>query len=144
MSDTDRPIRTLMNGEVVTIDPQASLAELEKLLAVTTISGVPVLDEGGELVGIVSKTDLTGYYASPAGRDVDAEKAQVWQIMSLSVIAASAETPIPEVARMMMEAGVHRVVLRDRGHTAGIVTSLDFVRLLAEGPSAAPLTRPGR
>jgi CBS domain-containing protein len=127
-------IRELMTREVVTIDSEATVEELEKLLTATSVSGVPVLAEYQELVGIVTKTDVTRHLATAAVIEADRESTQVWQIMTPSVIAGNAESPVEEVAKMMVDAGVHRVLLYENRKVVGIVTSFDFVRLTSLGP----------
>lgn len=65
-------VRDIMNPAVVTIGPDATARQLARLLADEGISGVPVLDPGGALVGVVSATDLVRLAAEDADVHVTA------------------------------------------------------------------------
>ncbi|MCW5756807.1 MAG: CBS domain-containing protein [Phycisphaeraceae bacterium] len=149
-------------GEVMTHDPicirpSASIRELAGMLEEHEISGVPVVDQQGKLIGIVGKTDLVRRCTqgleelAPAylfevlaeqGADEDGRGAngpipepliRVEDFMNDAPATARAGTPIAEVARRMADGGIHRVVVIDEQRfPVGIVTSLDLVKLLRD------------
>ncbi|MBI4349098.1 MAG: CBS domain-containing protein [Elusimicrobia bacterium] len=150
--------REVMRTRVLTARPDMTVRELARLLVEHRISGVPVVDEHGRLVGVVSQTDLVRHELEPAegGRDEtpafyrDPEHAlprgfhseapdytRVSEVMTPAVIAGTEDTPVVELARLMQRRHVHRVIITHRGALRGIVTSTDLlkvlVRLLGKG-----------
>lgn len=161
--------RDLMNREVLTARADMSVAELTTFLLENEISGAPVEDEEGRLVGVVSLTDLAraasehgelvrasanpnwflrgfddGGSEDLAGYHVEDDMGlQVSQIMTPAVHSVDEETPLSDVARVMLETHVHRLLVTRDGRFAGIITTTDFVRALAGGGpgSSAALRR---
>ena len=89
---------------------------------------LPVLEPGrGDVVGVVSASDLVGFHAQ--GRDAAATRA--WQMCSYKPIVVDADTPVSVVAALMVERGIHHVVVIQGGGIVGVVSSLDFVRTFA-------------
>lgn len=154
-------IGNVMKKDVVTVDPNLTLAELDRLFESSGISGAPVVSKN-RLVGIVSRPDiiralteeqeridaLEGFYADPlyltpltldalakAGQSVGERlsKQRVGEVMSETLISVGADEPVEEVAKKMARDGVHRILVTDsEGHLLGLVSSLDLVRLIWE------------
>jgi CBS domain-containing protein len=146
----------IMRKEVVTVRDTATVKELAQLLLERRISGAPVVDASGKLVGVVSQTDLVrGVREDPQPHEVPAYHADLdrWlgrrgfqvetpdfklvrEVMTPGVIAADAKTPVIELARTMSRKRIHRLIITDKKKIAGIVTSMDilqaFVRLHGE------------
>ena len=131
MAWLDTKIGDLMAHDVISIHFEASIAELQKLLTSEKISGVPVLAEDDELVGIVSQTDITRLAGEDSGADWKQE--QVWQIMTPNVTSTQVDESVTNVAKTMAKAGIHRVLVYEGTKLVGIATSLDFVKLVANG-----------
>lgn len=152
--------RSLMTGPVTAIHPSLSLPELALLFEKEDISGAPVLDDHGVLVGVVSRTDLTatmwrrprarrldpvdldgmmcqGLPSDPVPRREDEGPAdegpplRARDLMNPEPITVPARMPISEVAQVMARAGVHRVLVTEGREVVGILSSMDFVRLVA-------------
>ena len=127
-------IRDVMCKEVIAIHCERSITELEALLLNEHISGVPVISASGELMGVVSKTDLLRRYqqllmlGSKTSRN-DLAATRVYEIMSPTVLSVSPEDELGTVARKMVESRYHRVIVTDPDHKiVGIVSSLDILR----------------
>ncbi len=120
----------IMHPDVETIQCDATIAELERLLRQHRISGLPVVSPDGELMGIVSKTDILSRL------DLDGSLARsqkkVWEIMTPDILWVDAQEEVAEVARKMVEARVHRVLVYEAAALRGIVTSFDFMRVVAD------------
>lgn len=100
------------------------------------ITGVPVVDDEGRCVGILSSTDFIWHERSGTPDD------PVRLYMSSKVIAVGPEQPLVDAARLMCEHRIHRVpVVNQNFCTLGIVTSLDIVAALVDmtRPAAADL-----
>lgn len=139
----------VMASSVVAVGPETSVRDLARLLCEKGISGVPVIDGDGRVVGMVSEGDLlhraeTGTrrrhswwldtFASNrelAREYVKSHGQTVADIMTTAVISVGEETPLNEVADILERHRIKRVpVLRD-GRAVGIVSRANLVRALA-------------
>jgi CBS domain-containing protein len=146
-------IADVMTSEPICLTPDTTVRELSKVLDLDEISGAPVVDGQGRVVGVVSRTDLLHHCANASGRadrsffetlsdeledgsltEIDVESLGVVEdFMSRDPITVSPQHSIAAVAWRMAEAGVHRVIVTDeQGGVQGIVSALD---LLAAFPS---------
>lgn len=143
-------VAEIMTREVLTIRPEKSVRELASLLAHARISGVPVVDESGTLVGVVSQTDVAAYasHALPTSRDPHGYYQGVWlgspgelPVMGEALVAdimapyayfAHEETSLIELADLMLDRRIHRILVLRSGQVVGIVSSLDLIRALRD------------
>lgn len=146
----------IMNPDVVTARDSMTVHQLAILLETNQVSGVPVLDEGESLVGVVSASDViltdeafegepvleSDYHSQLSDRgteelaDFDPEGQRdtlVRDIMSTSVITAEISAPIARLAEIMHTHHIHRVIILDQGRLAGIVSTMDILRAVMEG-----------
>ena len=119
-----QPISSLMERQVWSVGMDDSVAEVETLFARKGLSWAPVLESALTIVGAISASDLLRFHAQ--GRDPTAVRA--WQLCSYKPITVSPDTPVGEVARLMIESNIHHVVVTGSEGIAGVVSSLDFVR----------------
>ena len=119
-----QPISTLMKRQVSVVEMDQTVPYVEALFDERRLSWAPVMDPGGEIVGVVSAHDLTHARA----HDPDAATLPVWRLCTYRPIEVDADTPIDEVARQMVDHGIHHVVVTEQGHVSGVVSALDFVR----------------
>jgi CBS domain-containing protein len=148
----------LMQADVITVQASDSLHEVERALVDSRISGAPVLDDNGHLLGIVSMHDVMRHHAElgdlPTSidpyvfRDVVPESEPVaferddspcaGDLMTTDVVTVPPEATIHQVAATMVNAHVHRVLVRGERRLLGIITSMDMMRALA-GSSPPPV-----
>src|SRR5262249_25487985 len=88
-------------------------------------------DESGEVVGVLSKTDLVD--PDHAGSSWDGERGTVGDAMTPFVIALDAGDPAINAVKLMVADGLHRVLVLDRGKAVGVVTPMDILKALAGG-----------
>ena len=146
--------RHVMNSAVVAVRPDTPINDIAKTLREHRISAVPVIDEAGSPLGVVSEGDLIGRDETDREARVDwwltllaegealnpeflasihAPERRARDLMTAPVIAVGEETEIEEVARLLTAHRIKRVpVLRD-GRIVGIVSRADLVRAVAEG-----------
>ena len=149
----------VMTRNVVTVTPDTTVPELVQILLSRNISGVPVVDAGGTLVGIVTEGDLVrrteigterkrggwlSFFTATATMAQDYVRShgtKVSDLMTPGVVAVTPETPLVEVADLMEERHVRRVpVVRD-GKVVGIVSRANLLRAWASLPAeAAPVS----
>jgi CBS domain-containing protein len=130
----------LSAGDLMSIDPvvvavDAPIEEAERLILDRGVGGLPVVDEAGLLVGVVSQTDFM-HLAAPDVRSLIHHRAsgiRVGEVMSHPAITVLLTTPLVEAARKMVEERVHRVVVvTDDQRPLGVLSAMDFVTLFAE------------
>jgi CBS domain-containing protein len=138
----------VMAKDVVTVSPQTTVREIAVVMAERRISGVPVVDEAGKLVGIVSETDLlhraeTGTEkrhkwwlgalidADQLAREYAAAHARrAADIMSTRVVTIDADADLGAVADLLDRRKLKRLPVTKDGRLVGIITQGDLVRAL--------------
>ena len=141
--------KDIMNLEVCTVAEDTELKELAALFVKHNYKTLPVVDAGGQLVGVVSQTDLVEqdkplhiptvislfdwviYLESPKVftdevRKVSARK--VGEICAREVVTCTPDTPVDEVASLMVEHKVHLLPVLDGERLVGVVSRLDIIR----------------
>ena len=117
-------ISSLMQREVCSVGPDDTVQAVEAQMVAKGLSWVPVVDSNGAVLGVISSVDLLRFHAD--GKE--AAKVCAWQICTYKPIAVRPDTPVSEVARLMVEANVHHVVVTEGTDIKGVLSSLDFVR----------------
>jgi CBS domain-containing protein len=121
----EAPMRAIigdhMSDGVVTVTPALPLEELRAILARESITGVPVVDEEGRALGVVSRSDLSGQ-----------TRGTVADVMTTGVFAMSERASLVEAAALMAYEGVHRiVVVNDERRVVGVLSVLDVAAWVA-------------
>ncbi len=119
----DLKARDVMSGTVLTVRDDVTLEQVAAVLAENEISGAPVEDDEGSLLGVVSVTDVNRSAAEP--------RLTVRQIMTPVADTVSEETPVAEIARIMVANHYHRVIVTRREKPVGVVSSMDLLKLIA-------------
>lgn len=152
--------RDLMTTSLVTIPPDAPVEAVARMLAERGISGVPVVDAEGRLLGLVTEGDLlrrlaaaedrprswlAGLFASAteqARRYARLHGRKARDVMTTDLVTAEEDTPVEHVARIIEERNIRRVpVLRD-GRLVGVVSRADLLRALVAPPGALAADAP--
>ena len=145
-------VQDIMTKKVLTVRPETTVREVAEILVSHKISGVPVVEEDGSLVGIVSEGDLMSkeilpeppaefcilgaviYYNSLREfKDAFSRMAAntVEALMTKEVVTVKSYDDVSDVARIMRDKHIKRVpVLDDEGHLIGIVSRQDIVKML--------------
>jgi CBS-domain-containing membrane protein len=129
-------VADVMTTEVTFLETNQTLDEAWQILHAKSISGAPVLNARGRLVGIASKADL----ADPRHRagDVVGVVRTVKDVMTQVVYAVRARDSVLSAVKLMIDEDIHRaVVVSDNGSVAGIVTPMDVLRVLVRGEDIA-------
>ena len=147
-----------MQKGIITVSDSTPLSEVERVLSEHRISGVPVTDQAGKVIGVVSVRDLLDRYvedpdARPKRRQhyyrVTAEELEEHEfdfsetpdesedtagsIMTAEVYHVLATDPVVEVARKMAGQHIHRVIVTDpeSGRVVGIITSMGILAAIS-------------
>lgn len=141
--------KEIMSRDVCTVHEDTDLKDLAALFVEYNFKTLPVVADDGRLVGIVSQTDLIEqdkplhiptvislfdwviYLESPKAfsdevRKVSARK--VGEICAREVVTCTADTPVEEVASLMVEHKIHLVPVLDGSRLVGVVARLDIIR----------------
>jgi CBS domain-containing protein len=148
--------KDIMQSQVVTVSPDAPLHNTQRLFYEEGIHGAPVVDEQGRVVGMITSTDIlraateaeessssgSGYFRDdldypsgllPIASEEFQERLQdttVADFMTESVVHVAPSTPISELARIIRENKIHRLLVVENGTLRGIVSTFDLVTLL--------------
>jgi acetoin utilization protein AcuB len=131
-------VKERMTQPVITALPEMPIQEALNLMREKGIRRLPVVDNRGRLVGIVSDRDLL--HASPS----DATSLSIWElnyllsrvtlkeIMTKQVVTVSEDTSVEEVARIMVESKIGGIPVVSNGDVVGIITETDLFGALVE------------
>ena len=145
----------LMNPRVLTVREDLTVRELANVLVENEISGAPVEDRSGKLVGVVSLTDIAAaladdeeeteggdYFVSEWGDGMSREEIEelgldeaeltVVDIMTPEVFTVREDTPVSEIAEAMIQNHVHRILVTREDRVVGIISTSDLLGLLVE------------
>jgi CBS domain-containing protein len=129
--------RDIMTDRVVTIGPDAFLQEAIEIIMVREVSGLPVVDEGHRLVGIITEFALLATAYDPT-----TACDKVGQHMTAEVLSVNADDPIRKVADQFIVHRVRRVPVLDRGRLVGLISRRDVLKAVYESqPQACGLKR---
>jgi len=115
---------------VVSATKRASARDIALQLLTGLYSGMPVTDEEGRVVGVITELDLLEAVAD--GRDLIKTTAE--EIMNREVMTANVETPVDDLIKIMTDQHVIRVPITDmaQGRLVGVVARCDVLRALLE------------
>lgn len=136
-------VRQIMTRKVVTIPVGTPIRDAARLLVEKGVTGAPVVDAEGKVVGLVSEKDLfralypseEEFVSSPElwteeqaliERATEAVAQPIEQLMSPNVIAVTPDTSLIRVGALLLARGIHRVLVMEGGILKGIVSRRDI------------------
>jgi acetoin utilization protein AcuB len=130
-------VRDVMSKDLHTVDMNAQLSTAEEVMDLGKVRHMPVLDDEGDLVGIVSQRDLfhnallraLGYGSHAAEKVM--QQLLVKEAMTTHVITTTPDATVGEAARLMRDRKVGSLVVVDGTRPVGIVTESDLLAILA-------------
>ncbi len=133
-------LKELVVGDVMSVDPitvsaDSSIEQAQEILRANRITGLPVVDDDGNLVGVLSQSDLVwgpGLHVAALLRKKPSG-LRVGELMTSPAVTVDLDCSVIEAARVMLENRVHRVVAVDpHGRPVGVLSATDYVTLAAE------------
>ena len=145
--------KDIMTTDVITISPETEIAQAAKLLLSNRINGVPVVNDAGELVGILCQSDLIiqqknipipslftfldGFIPLTSSKKLDEEVEKIaatraGDAMTANPVTVSPDTEIEKIAALMVEKSYHTLPVVDGGKLVGIVGKEDVLRTLID------------
>jgi CBS domain-containing protein len=133
----------IMTFGAATIGPDAPVREAARVMLAHRISGLPVIDPAGNLVGIVSENDLLGAIVEPEAQSephgtVQSAQLHVRDVMTERVVTIAADTPVREIVKLMRRHAVKRLPVVSQDQVIGIVSRADLLRGLAREAELMP------
>lgn len=151
--------RDVMTDWVVSVGPNSSLREVLHLFVSENIHGAPVVDDEGQLAGVITTSDLlraqederdTALATIDYLRDVLEFSSPDWSgdvtdlqdrlgvrtvadVMTKSVVSVPTDASVADVARCLRENQIHRVWVKDEGRLCGVVSTLDLMKVIEQG-----------
>jgi len=144
-------VKDIMPKEVITASPEMEITQATKLLLEKRINGVPVVNEAGNIVGILCQSDLIvqqkkipipsfftfldGYISLTSMNRLEKEvqkiaAATVADAMTLNPVVVHPDTSINDVAALMVDKNFHTLPVVDEGKLVGIVGKEDILKTL--------------
>jgi len=119
-----RTAKDVMTVAVISVTPNTPIDEAMAILIENKISGLPIVDDDGHLVGILTEADRLKML-----RNQDAQTMkQVGDVMTRNVVSVLPDTPLHEVSDLLLSGAMRRVPVIDNGSVVGIVSRRDLVR----------------
>jgi len=141
----------IMTTRVITVKRETTLAELARILYRHRINGVPVVDDDGELIGIICESDLVRkkkklhiptvvavfdavfYLERPKKMEREIARINattVGELYTRKIITVDEKTPVDDIASLMIEKKVHTIPVLDGKRLVGVVGQADLIRTL--------------
>ena len=150
-----RTARDIMTRDVITVTPDTEITQATRLLLEHRINGLPVVDENHRLVGIVCQSDLIaqqkriplpslftlldGYITLTSAKHFEKEvqkiaATRVEQAMTPEPVTVRSDTPIEDIASLMVEKKLHTLPVVDGRELIGVIGKEDMLRTLMAAP----------
>jgi CBS domain-containing protein len=118
--------KDIMTKEIVIVTPETTVKNLAKILIRNQISGAPVGDKNGKILGVVSEADIVAKKGN-----------RVKDIMSKKVVGVTEETPVERIAALMTTHKIKRLPVMQGTKLVGIVSRADIIGAIALGKHIA-------
>lgn len=113
-------IREVMTPEPITVQPGSPVREALELLIEHEISGLPVVDPDGRIVGVLTEKDLLKLFSEPRARTVGS-------VMTRIPMTIDVDEPLVEVLDCLMTYDFRRVLIQEQGKLVGVVSRADLM-----------------
>lgn len=124
------PLRAsdVMIKDVITVSEKTPLKEVTKLFAEKHITGAPVINEAGEMVGVISESDIIRKTTSMGAWS----PSLAGQIMTKPAVTVAPDETLQRICELMHNRHIHRVVVADGKEISGIITTMDILQVIAK------------
>ena len=147
-------VRDIMQRRISTIHAEAPISEAARVLWDDQVGGAPVVDASGRTIGFISASDVVRYKAygaryrppseimggqalaeleltEPLPPRIAGTEPRVRDLMTPATLSVRADTSLPELARFLTNARIHRALVTENCHVVGIVSAYDIVQQVA-------------
>jgi CBS domain-containing protein len=125
--------KELMNTSVITIGKDEDLCEALRMMALNNITGLPVVDDDGTLVGIITEKDVLVLLSNCLeDTTTDGPIGRVSEFMTRNVVCFCPEDSLRDVAERLSTNNFRRVPILDKGKLVGIISRRDIIRYIRD------------
>jgi len=121
--------KDVMTMEVITVDPETTLEKAVSMLVNNKISGMPVCDKDGKVVGMISEKDLLNFIFSG-----NLNNTKIKEAMSTHIISFPPDADLDKIALVMGEKQIRRVPIIENEKLLGIVSRRSIIRIVLSMP----------
>ena len=141
----DEPVVAYMNRDLEIAHVDTPVEHIARTMQSRKISGLPVLDAKGSLVGVVTRTDLiqlglvqTGRRSSSSAMVLPPRRAS--EVMTHGAVAVASSVSLRHAARVMIDNEIHRVFVTEGGKLAGVICAVDLTAAVRDARIEAPVS----
>jgi CBS domain-containing protein len=139
MANFEIPVTEYMTSPVETIEIGQSLVAANVLFSEQGVSALGVVNERGELKGVVSRTDILHAAVFTQGETFRVPDRPVEEIMQSPALQLPPDARLSQAAKMMLKQHVHRVFVTSDGKPDGVVSTRDLMRAVREKRLKTPI-----
>ncbi|RLB43405.1 MAG: hypothetical protein DRH30_03135 [Deltaproteobacteria bacterium] len=140
MANFRMPVTEYMTSPVETIDIGQSLVAANALFSEQGVSALGVVNDDGELKGVVSRTDLLHAAVFTQGETFRVPDRPVEEIMKSPALQVSPDADLTAAARLMLKEHVHRIFVTSGDKPVGVVSTRDLMRAVREKRLKTPIS----
>ena len=118
-----------MTREAITVGPDTDLKEATRILVENKVSGMPVIDEEGKVIGMISEKDILNFIFSG-----NFDSTTVKEAMTSHIVSFSPDTDIEKISLVMGERQIRRVPILENGKLVGIISRRSIIRTILDIP----------
>jgi len=120
-------VRDIMTTTVRTLHRDTVIVDVEKAFQTHAIGGAPIVDDSGEAVGFITKSDISRFDATGD----DPFYARAYEVANPRVLVTDPLASIEQAAQLMLSEYVHHLLVMDGSTIVGVLSAFDFVKLIA-------------
>lgn len=135
MSFANHPVSSYMTSKVWTATSDQAVSEITEQLATRHFSAVPVLDDRGSIIGVVSRSDLLHNQRQAEGKRVHT----CGDLMSQGPLLIEQNASLRDAAKLMVQHRVHRLFVVEHGRLVGVLSTTDLTRAVEDARVTEPL-----
>lgn len=140
MANFEMPVTEYMSSPVETLHIGDSLIDANELFGEQGVSAVAVVNDAGEIKGVVSRTDLLHAAVYTHGETFRIPNRPVEEIMQSPALQVSPDAPLAGAAKLMLKNHVHRIFVTVRGKPEGVVSTRDLMQAVREKRIKTPIS----
>lgn len=140
MANFEMPVTEYMSSPVETMLIGESLIVANAMFSEQGVSALGVVDDAGELKGVVSRTDVLHAAVFSHGETFRVPDRAVEEIMKSPALQVSTDAPLAEAAKLMLKNHVHRIFVTRAGKPQGVVSTRDLMRAVREKRIKTPIS----
>jgi predicted transcriptional regulator len=125
----DRKVKEIMNAEIKTCSPQDSVTKVWDAMLDSDFTGMPVLDEKGKPLGMITRFDILKTGGARIGKDTK-DVMKVEKLMSTPLFSIDPEASLRDAAKVMLDRDIGRISVVDDGKLVGIIDRFDVIKAI--------------